>query len=88
MVKEYRRSIEKKLDAKESLDKSLVFFRIMNILNDNSMTKEMLLSALEYHSEECVYTNLIYMEKSGLIEKSGEGFAMPPKTKKLLLKAK
>jgi len=88
VVREYKRRIERKLAGKEPLDKSLVFFKILTALNNSPMCKEKLLSQLDQHSEECISINLIYMEKSGLIEKDSEDFRMTFATKKLLIKTK
>jgi len=85
---EYKRRIERKLKGKEILDKSLIFYKILNYLQDQPMSIEMIASELENHSEECVCNNLIYMEKCGMIGNSDGKFKMTTYAKKLFIKTK
>jgi len=82
LVKEYRKRIEMKLSGKELLDKSLVFYRILSILNNGSKTRKELLSELG-HSEECIENNLLYLEKSGFVKQLADKFSLSSRGSKL-----
>ncbi|MCF6148680.1 MAG: hypothetical protein E3K37_08470 [Candidatus Kuenenia sp.] len=83
---EYKRRVERKLKGIEELDKSLVFYKILNILVQEPMNKETLFIALENHSEDCINNNLQYLEKSGALEADGDKHKVSNHIRKLLLK--
>jgi hypothetical protein len=85
---EYKKRIERKLKGIEKLDKSLVFYKILNILVQEPLNKETLFLKIESHSEECIDNNLQYLEKSGLLEVDGDKYIGSNHIKKLLLKRK
>lgn len=58
---EYKRRIERKLKGIEKLDKSLVFYKILNILLQEPMDKETLFLKIESPSAECINNNLQYL---------------------------
>lgn len=85
---EYKRRIERKLKGIEELDKSLVFYKILNILAQKPMNQETLFIALETHSADCINNNLQYLEKSGALEADGDKHKVSNHIRKLLLKTK
>jgi len=87
-AKEYRRRIERKVNGLEPLDKSLIFYRILTILERTPMSMDMLLSEIDNSSEWCISLNMALLEMSGLVEKSSEAYKVSISGKKLFLKAK
>ncbi len=87
-AKEYRRRIERKLNGSELLDKSLIFYKILTKLEHAPMSRNMLISAIDSHSEECISLNLALLEKSRLIEKGSQDYKLSISAKKLLIKLK
>ncbi|MDN3511261.1 MAG: hypothetical protein NG784_08140 [Candidatus Jettenia sp.] len=87
-VIEYKNRIERKLKGIEKLDKSLAFYKILNILTQEPMDKKTLFLMIESHSQECIDNNLQYLEKSGVLEVNGNKYKVSNHIKKLLLKTK
>ena len=85
---EYKRRIVRKLKGIEKLDKSLVFYKILNILVQEPLNKETLFLEIESHSEECIDNNLQYLEKSRVLEVAGDKYIVSNHIKKLALKTK
>lgn len=85
---EYKSRIERKLKGIEKLDKSLVFYKILNILLQEPMDKETLFLKIESPSVKCIDNNLQYLEKSGVLETDGDKYKVSNHIKKLLLKIK
>lgn len=85
---EYKRRVERKLKGIEKLDKSLVFYKILNILLQEPMDKETLFLKIESPSAECINNNLQYLEKSGALEVARDKYKVSNHIKKLILKTK
>ncbi len=82
--KEIKRRIERKIKGKESLDKSLIFYRILRMLIPESRTRNAILTEMENYSEECINLNLTYMEQGGLIILEGKSYNLSSVIRKLL----
>lgn len=86
VIREFKRRVDKKLRGTEPLDKSLLFYRILNFLKSKHESRENILSELEIYSEHCVDDNLSFLEQSGYIELDGKLYKLSPNTRKLLTK--
>jgi hypothetical protein len=84
VVSEFKRRVERKLKGIEPLDKSLLFYRILDLIGSRAINRESILSELEDFSEHCVDNNMIFLEECGCIEQDGKSFRLSPSTKKLL----
>ena len=89
IAKEYRKRIEKKLRGQESLDKSLIFYNILTLLEFQPKNQQTLITEMVGHSTECIMQNLNNLRASGLVIKGEKGYYMlTTYAKKLLLKTK
>ena len=68
--------IERKLKGIESLDKSLLFYRILDLIGFRAINRGSILSELEAFSEYCVDNNLSFLEENGYIEQDGKNFRL------------
>ena len=84
VVSEFKRRVERKLKGIEPLDKSLLFYRILDLIGSGAINRANILSELEVFSEHCVDNNMIFLEESGYIEQDGKNFRLSPSAKKLL----
>jgi len=84
VVSEFKRRIERKLKGIEPLDKSLLFYRILDLIRSSTINRESILSELEAFSEYCVDNNLNFLEESGYIKRDGELYRISVSVKKLL----
>ncbi|MBE9547207.1 MAG: hypothetical protein IMF10_06910, partial [Proteobacteria bacterium] len=57
--------IERKLKGIEPLDKSLLFYRILDLIGSMAINRANILSELEVFSEHCVDNNVIFLEECG-----------------------
>jgi len=88
VVAEFGKRVEKKLNGKEPLDKSLIFYKIITCLCFDSMSAERVFSELSDFTEEGVLRNLIYLEQAGFIIKKTGNYELSRKTKKIYIKIK
>ena len=68
--------IERKLKGIEPLDKSLLFYRILDLIGFRAINRGSILSELETFSEYCVDNNLSFLEESAYIEQDGKNFRL------------
>lgn len=86
LIKEFKRRVERKLNGNELLDKSLVFYQILNSIYLSEKTNYNELKDKILCSENCLRINLTYLEKSAMIERTEAAYRLSNKTKKLILK--
>jgi len=84
VVSEFKRRVERKLKGIELFDKSLLFYRILDLIGSMTINRANILSELEAFSEYCVDNNLNFLEKSGYIEQDGKKFKLSPSAKKFI----
>lgn len=85
---EFGKRIKMKLNGKEPLDKSLVFYRILDVLHSGTKSANAVVAELDANNPECVLKNLACLEESGFIECVDDIYKLTGQTKKSLIKQK
>lgn len=86
LVIEYRKRVEGFLHGRETIDKSLIYFRIISTLFRQGMVADDLVAELEPHDVEGALSNLSFLEKGRFIEKINSEYRLTGRTRKLLIK--
>lgn len=88
-TKEYQKRVKAKLEGKEVLDKTLIFYRIFGeLLESDKSEKELVDILLDMNSKSCIESNILYLEKAGFIELKNGKYTLNKKIKKLFIKIK
>lgn len=85
---EFGKRVKMKLSGKEPLDKSLVFYRILDMLNKGAKSANAVVAELDANNSECVLKNLACLEESGFIESVDDRYKLSGQIKKFLIKQK
>lgn len=88
VAKEFGKRVKMKLGGKEPLDKSLVFYRILNVLHNGTKPADAIATELDMKDPDCVLKNLACLEESGFIECVDGKYKLTGQTKKFFTNQK